>query len=82
MLTQLRLAGCLDGVVGVAVGCFSGFNPPSGAEWGLKELICETFDVPVMGGLPVGHGPENHAFIYGARASFDGDSLVFGRAAE
>jgi len=82
MLQQLRSAGSLDGVAGVAVGRFGGFNPPSGAEWGLKELICEALDVPVIGGLPVGHGPENFAFIYGARASFDGVSLVFGPAAE
>jgi muramoyltetrapeptide carboxypeptidase len=82
MLQQLLSTGCLEGVVGVAVGQFSGFTLPSGAEWGLKDLICETVDVPVIGGLPVGHGPENHAFIYGARASFDGDSLVFGPSAE
>jgi muramoyltetrapeptide carboxypeptidase len=82
MLQQLQSSGCLAGVVGVAVGTFSGCSAPKDSDWGLKDLICEALDVPVIGGLPVGHGPENRAFIYGAPASFEGDSLVFEPEAE
>ena len=82
MLQQLKSAGCLDGVVGVVVGSFSGFEAGDGADWGLRELVCEAVETPVLGGLPVGHGTENHAFVYGAPARIEGDRLVFKALAE
>jgi muramoyltetrapeptide carboxypeptidase len=82
MLQQLRMAGCLDGVVGVAVGSFEGCLAPVGADWGLRDLICEALDVPMIGALPVGHGSENRAFVYGASGRIDGHSLVFGPAVQ
>jgi muramoyltetrapeptide carboxypeptidase len=77
MLQQLGMAGCMDGIVGVAVGDFSECKAPEGADWSLRDLVCEAVDVPVIGGLPVGHGPDNHAFVFGAPARIDGDCLVF-----
>ena len=77
MLQQLRSSGCLNGIAGVAVGSFTGFAVPEGEEWGLRELVLEAVDVPVIGGLPVGHGTENHGFVYGAVARIEGERLVF-----
>ena len=78
MLQQLEMAGVLKGIAGVAVGDFSGCTAPEGERWGLKSLICEAVDVPVLGALPIGHGAENRAFVFGASARIDGDCLVFG----
>ena len=77
MLQQLRSAGVLDGIAGVAVGSFTGFSTPEDARWGLRELILEAVDVPVIGGLPVGHGTQNRGFVYGAVARIEGERLVF-----
>ena len=82
MIQQLQSSGCLDGVVGIALGSFTGFSAPEGQEWGLQELICEAVDVPVIGKLPIGHGRDNYAFVYGASATIDGDRLVFHAPAE
>ena len=57
MLTQLRRAGALAGVVGFAVGQFTRCTD----EWPVTvaEVLAERLGdrgVPVLGGLPVGHG--------------------------
>lgn len=68
MLTQLVEAGCLDGVRGIALGEFLGAAPPPGARWTLRDVLLDRLaplGVPVVAGLPVGHGPANHAFRLG-----------------
>ena len=77
MLQQLRSAGVLEGIVGVAVGSFTGFSVPETEDWGLRDLILEATEVPVVGGLPVGHGTQNHGFVYGSVARIEGERLVF-----
>ena len=77
MLQQLKDSGVFRGVRGLAVGSFEGFSPPEGAEWSLPDLLREAVDVPIVGGLPIGHGRENRAFIVGAEGCIDGDRLVF-----
>ena len=77
LLQQLRSAGVFDGIVGVAVGSFTGFQVPEGESWGLRDLVLEAVDVPVIGGLPVGHGTENRGFVYGAVARIEPERLVF-----
>ena len=64
MLNQLRLSGCLEGVVGVALGEF-------GEVEGLLDILREHVDVPLAWGLPVGHGDRNVPWRYGARAVLD-----------
>jgi muramoyltetrapeptide carboxypeptidase len=71
MLQQLVSAGGLDGVAGVAVGRFVHCRLPDDADWALSDVILdhlEPLGVPVVGDLPIGHGPDNHAFPWGARA--------------
>ena len=77
LLQQLKDAGVFQGVRGVAVGSFQGFSSPDGAHWALSDLVCEAVDVPVIGELPIGHGTENRAFVFGALGCIDGDRLVF-----
>lgn len=79
MWTQLRTAGALDGLAGIAFGEFCGCEDPSGAYTSrqvLTELAAE-LHVPVLAGLPFGHGRDNRALPHGARARIEGDRLVF-----
>lgn len=80
-LSQLLDAGALDGVLGVALGEFVNCNPPSGASWTLREVLAERLaplGVPVLWGLPVGHGARNRAWTVGATAELHEGGLRVG----
>lgn len=68
-LTQLRLAGALEGLAGVAVGqltnCDDGDRSAAGT---VRDLLAE-LEVPVVEGLPFGHEDRNLALPLGARAT-------------
>jgi len=68
-LTQLRLAGALDGVAGVAVGQLTGCDEPAvrGADV-VRELVA-ALGVPAVEGIPAGHEDANFAVPLGARAT-------------
>ena len=68
-LSQLLASGALDGVRGVALGEFSGCRAPEGADWAVQDVLVDLLaplGVPVVAGLPVGHGPTNYALRLGA----------------
>lgn len=75
LLSQLRLAGVLDAVAGVAVGAISetpdrpGSGMPSPAELLLDRL--GELGVPVAFGFPFGHVPDNWTLPMGVRARLD-----------
>ncbi len=77
MLMQLRLAGLLDGVAGIALGAFT---PPDDGEPDstrdiddvIRELL-EPLGVPVVRGLPIGHERENWTLPLGVRARLHGE---------
>lgn len=65
LLTQLRGAGLLDALAGVAVGELLGCDAPPGAGWAVTDVLRDHLlglGVPVLTGLPIGHGPANRAF--------------------
>jgi muramoyltetrapeptide carboxypeptidase len=72
MLTQLKLAGALDGVRAVAVGDFTNCEDKEGptAEQVIAERLT-TFELPAVRGLPVGHGARNMALPIGAKCVLD-----------
>ncbi|NLU77381.1 LD-carboxypeptidase [Micromonospora sp. HNM0581] len=75
MLTQLRRAGVLDGLAGVAVGQFT--DCADGWDVTVAEVLVEhlgDLGVPVLGGLPIGHGPGQLTVPVGTRASLDADA--------
>lgn len=76
LLTQLRLAGLLGRVAGVAVGAFTeaGDAPdaPSIAE--VLEDRLGDLGVPVATGLPFGHVADNWTLPLGVRARLDADA--------
>jgi muramoyltetrapeptide carboxypeptidase len=74
MLVQLRLAGLLDGVAGVAVGEFTEMADAED-EASLEDLfldLLEGLGVPVVMGLPIGHGVHNWTLPMGVRARLNG----------
>lgn len=79
MLIQLRLSGLLDQVAGIAIGEFTEMlDPLQGAEAGdqpsLPALLAEVLGplgVPVVMGLPFGHGVQNWTLPLGIRARLD-----------
>ena len=71
-LTMLRKAGHLNGLAGIAVGRFIGVDPNSSDP--IMNLLREHFDklaVPVLGGLPIGHGYQPTSILVGAVATLD-----------
>jgi muramoyltetrapeptide carboxypeptidase len=73
MLTALTQAGELHGVRGVAVG---DFTDCSGGRYGVSPLevladCLAPLRVPVVAGLPIGHGCRNHPIPLGITATLD-----------
>lgn len=76
MLQQLRAAGKLSALAGVALGAFTDCEDPRYPEWPLERLFREVFGglgVPVVADLPFGHGEHNRPWPFGGRAALDGD---------
>ncbi|WP_342635624.1 LD-carboxypeptidase [Jiella endophytica] len=73
-LTMLVKGGHLHGVAGFAIGRLSGHSDKGNAM--LRAILAghlARFDVPVLGGLPVGHGPGTVAIRTGGMAELDAD---------
>jgi muramoyltetrapeptide carboxypeptidase len=73
MLTQLRLSGKLDSVVGVLLGSFIDCDTePENCT--LKETFMDffhNFQIPVLANFPCGHGPVNWAIPLGIKIRLD-----------
>ncbi len=75
MLTQLALAGLLEGVRGVVLGRFRQHTADEVREWSrpAAELLADYLpDVPILLGAPYGHEGECWTLPLGARALLDG----------
>ncbi len=75
MLTQLKLAGCLDGVAGVMLGSFE----DCGDLDAIFRMVMDVFDeegVPIAAGFNVGHGYRNATLPIGLNATLDADRGV------
>ncbi|MCW2877204.1 MAG: peptidase LD-carboxypeptidase [Sphaerisporangium sp.] len=70
MLTQLLQAGCLNGALGVALGSWVGCGDPMGV---LVERLAP-LGVPMIAGLPIGHGSPQFTAWLGADAVIDTES--------
>lgn len=77
MLTSLALAGVLERVAGVLLGDFTRCEPQRDGRT-VDEVLRERLGdlgVPVLGGLPIGHGDEENLEVpLGALAELDADS--------
>ena len=70
MLTQLKMAGCFEGVKGVIVGALEKCEPLEMVHEIISEAF-EAYDVPVMAGMDAGHGADNLSMVFGAAAEMD-----------
>jgi muramoyltetrapeptide carboxypeptidase len=71
-LVQLRRAGWLDGLAGVAIGQFTRCVDATYRRT-TEEVLAEHFGerIPVLGGLPIGHGERQTAVALGVPAVLD-----------
>ena len=78
LLTQVQQAGLFDSVQAVVFGDFVDCDEPSGAI-GFRDAIDRVFrriPVPVLMGLPFGHGCPNMTFPLGVRVEVDAGAGV------
>jgi muramoyltetrapeptide carboxypeptidase len=75
MLQQLRAAGKFERAVGIALGGFKDCDDERYPDWTVERLFDEVFGslgIPVVVGLPFGHGDENRPWPFAGRAAIDG----------
>jgi len=78
-LTMLTKAGHFEGLVGVAVGQYTqcGAQASTSADsdtlWILRDRL-GPLGVPILGGLPIGHGADPRAVPVGTWATLDADA--------
>lgn len=82
MLTQMRLAGCFEGIAGIVLGSFE----DCGSNEEVFRIIADIFKttgVPILGGLDSGHGNLNLTLPMGIEATLDAGRQVlsYNRAA-
>jgi muramoyltetrapeptide carboxypeptidase len=75
MLTHLRLSGVLNGIRGLVVGRFETCGDMDAIDGLLLDAVADQ-DIPVMTGLPVGHGQENITLPLGLEVSIDTDQIA------
>lgn len=70
----LMKSGRLDGLRGVAVGQFIRCGEERPGKWSAMDVLRDRLSVlgvPVLGGLPIGHGPDPHTIPLGTQARLD-----------
>jgi muramoyltetrapeptide carboxypeptidase len=70
MLTQMKMAGTLEGLNGLIVGEFEDCGPQDEID----ALIVERFrdmDIPIVSGVPIGHGKDNLTVPLGVKVRLD-----------
>ena len=78
LITQLDRSGALDGVLGVALGDFLAPRHDADAGVDMVEVICDLLaplGVPVVAGIPIGHGRRNAAVRLGTSVVLAADGL-------
>ncbi len=75
ILTRLIKSGHLSGIAAIAVGQFSDFTPSKGTT--VVDILRDRLsllNVPILGGLPLGHGADALAIPIGTPATLDAAS--------
>ena len=87
-LTMLIRTGIIKNVVGVAVGqytdCGNATDPTGNSKCTEIDILRDRFDlldVPILGGLPIGHGKNPIALPIGTHATLDADAGTLNVAA-
>lgn len=75
MLTQMKMAGVFDRVKGVVTGSFENCRPESHIREILTEIFVE-YAIPVICGMPAGHGKTNQTFVMGRQVRMDTRTMI------
>lgn len=70
MFTQMRLAGCFDGISGLLLGSFTGCGPAK-EIYKIVSGVFDGMDIPVLAGFDGGHGKENITIPFGVKTTLD-----------
>jgi muramoyltetrapeptide carboxypeptidase len=70
MLTQMRLAGCFDGLAGLALGAFTDCGPADEVHRIVADRL-SGLSLPILAGFDVGHGAVNMALPVGLPVRLD-----------
>lgn len=70
MLTQMRMAGCFEGMAGLILGSFKDCGSIDSILAVVADVFAD-FTGPIMAGFPVGHGETNYAVSMGVQAELD-----------
>jgi len=73
MLIQMKLAGCFEGLAGLALGSFEDCGKLEGV-YRIVERVFKEYDFPVLAGFEIGHGKTNLTFPVGLKATLDADN--------
>lgn len=81
-LTSLLRSGWFDGVVGVALGDFTECGPKDDKANPAEAIeVCAErlgrLGVPILSGIPIGHGESNRTLGLGVPAELDADAGIF-----
>lgn len=82
LLVQCRDSGAFAGARAFVLGDFLDAKPPPGAAWTVDELFVDVLGplgVPILAGLPIGHGRTHLAVPLGVPARVDATGLTLGR---
>jgi len=82
MLSQMKLAGCFDGLAGLALGSFKGCGKYDDI-YRIVEDVFKEDDIPILAGFEAGHVNSNITFPIGLPATLDANSskIVFHESA-
>ena len=72
MLTQMRLAGCFDGLNGLLLGSFDNCGTDDEIFRVVKSVF-QTDDIPILAGFEIGHGKDNMTVPIGLEATLNTD---------
>ncbi len=78
MLTQMKLAGCFNGVSGLILGSFDNCGKKKEIYRLIKDIFYD-IDIPILAGFDIGHGKTNYTVGIGALSVLDTSrkTLVF-----
>jgi muramoyltetrapeptide carboxypeptidase len=82
MMSQMKLAGCFEGLAGLVLGSFEGCGQEKEIHLIVKDIFSD-HRLPILTGLDFGHSPSNITIPIGLEATLDADrhTLVFQAAA-
>jgi muramoyltetrapeptide carboxypeptidase len=75
MVSQMKLAGCFEGIAGLVLGSFE----DCGNLDGIYQIFQEHFrdlHIPILAGFDIGHGKQNMTIPFGIEATLDTDKQL------